>query len=62
MSAQSPSARSRATPPIAEVVQVAVPDLGATGAAKILARHVEERTGPKLDEAEVVVSGGRGLG
>jgi electron transfer flavoprotein alpha subunit len=25
-------------------------------------RHVEERTGPKLDEAEVVVSGGRGLG
>jgi electron transfer flavoprotein alpha subunit len=25
-------------------------------------RHVEERSGPKLDEAEVVVSGGRGLG
>jgi electron transfer flavoprotein alpha subunit len=24
--------------------------------------HVEELTGPKLDEAEVVVSGGRGLG
>ncbi len=35
---------------------------GATNAAKILARHVEERTGPKLDEADVVVSGGRGLG
>ena len=33
-----------------------------TGTAKILERHVEERTGPKLDEAEVVVSGGRGLG
>ena len=27
-----------------------------------MARHVEERTGPKLDEAAVVVSGGRGLG
>ncbi len=39
-----------------------VPDLGATGAAKILDRHVEERAGPKLDEADVVVSGGRGLG
>jgi electron transfer flavoprotein alpha subunit len=25
-------------------------------------RHVEETTGPKLDEAAVVVSGGRGLG
>ncbi|MGB0148732.1 MAG: electron transfer flavoprotein subunit alpha/FixB family protein [Ilumatobacteraceae bacterium] len=24
--------------------------------------HVEESTGPKLDEADVVVSGGRGLG
>ena len=27
-----------------------------------LNRHVEEATGPKLDEAAVVVSGGRGLG
>ena len=27
-----------------------------------MARHGEERTGPKLDEAAVVVSGGRGLG
>jgi electron transfer flavoprotein alpha subunit len=45
-----------------QVVPVAVPELGATGAAKVLGRHVEERTGPKLDEAEVVVSGGRGLG
>ena len=39
-----------------------MPDLGASNAATVLARHVEERTGPKLDEAEVVVSGGRGLG
>jgi electron transfer flavoprotein alpha subunit len=46
----------------ADVVAAAVPDLGATGAAKVLDRHVEERAGPKLDEADVVVSGGRGLG
>ena len=29
---------------------------------KVIDRHVEEATGPKLDEAAVVVSGGRGLG
>src|SRR3954447_8798224 len=45
-----------------EVASLPVPDLGAAGAAKIVQRHVEERTGPKLDEAAVVVSGGRGLG
>jgi electron transfer flavoprotein alpha subunit len=45
-----------------EVVTVTVPDVGAEGAAKITERHVEERSGPKLDEAAVVVSGGRGLG
>jgi electron transfer flavoprotein alpha subunit len=39
-----------------------VPELGAEGAAKVLASHVEESEGPKLDEAAVVVSGGRGLG
>src|SRR6516164_9758382 len=32
------------------------------GGSKIVGRHVEERSGPKLDEAAVVVSGGRGLG
>jgi electron transfer flavoprotein alpha subunit len=46
----------------AQVVAAAVPELGATNGAKVIARHAEERTGPKLDEAEVVVSGGRGLG
>jgi electron transfer flavoprotein alpha subunit len=46
----------------AEVVSVPAPDTGATGAAKVTARHVEERSGPKLDEASVIVSGGRGLG
>jgi len=34
----------------------------AEGGAKVTNRHVEESTGPKLDEAAVVVSGGRGLG
>jgi electron transfer flavoprotein alpha subunit len=46
----------------AEVVAVPVPDLGATGTAQITAVHVEETSGPKLDEAAIVVSGGRGLG
>jgi len=46
-----------------EVVAADVPgDLGAVNAAKVVARHVEEQSGPKLDEADVVVSGGRGLG
>ena len=45
-----------------EVVAIEAPDAGATNAAKIKQKHVEERTGPKLDEAAVVVSGGRGLG
>ena len=46
----------------AAVTAVAVPDLGATGSAQVVAVHVEETTGPKLDEANIVVAGGRGLG
>jgi electron transfer flavoprotein alpha subunit len=46
----------------AAVVAAPVPDLGASGAATVTGVHVEEHSGPKLDEAEVVVSGGRGLG
>ena len=46
----------------AAVESLSVPDVGATGAAKITNRHIEEKTGPSLDDAEVVVSGGRGLG
>jgi electron transfer flavoprotein alpha subunit len=45
------------------VVEAApVPDLGAAGAATVKGVHVEESSGPKLDEANIVVSGGRGLG
>jgi electron transfer flavoprotein alpha subunit len=46
----------------AAVVEIPMPDAGRAGEAKVLARHVEEREGPKLEEAEVVVSGGRGIG
>jgi electron transfer flavoprotein alpha subunit len=43
----------------AAVEAIDVPD---AGQAKVVERHVEERSGPQLDEAAVVVSGGRGLG
>ena len=46
----------------AEVVAVADVNAGRGADAKLLERHVEEREGPKLEEATIVVSGGRGLG
>jgi electron transfer flavoprotein alpha subunit len=46
----------------AEVATLEVPALGAVDGAQIKDRHIEEREGPQLDEAAVVVSGGRGLG
>jgi electron transfer flavoprotein alpha subunit len=46
----------------AAVSELSVPDLGATGAAVVTSRFVEEKTGPSLDDADVVVAGGRGLG
>ena len=46
----------------AEVVAVTGADAGRAAEAKVLERHVEEQIGPKLEDAEVVVSGGRGLG
>jgi electron transfer flavoprotein alpha subunit len=46
----------------AAVTAAPVPDVASTNTAKVVERHVEERSGPKLDEAAVVVSGGRGLG
>lgn len=45
-----------------EVVRVELPETGQTDAAAIGERHVEAQSGPKLDDAPVVVSGGRGLG
>jgi len=46
----------------AAVAALEVPETGATGSATVDTSHAEERTGPSLDEAGVVVSGGRGLG
>jgi electron transfer flavoprotein alpha subunit len=46
----------------AEVVPVGAVDIGPAGLATVLERHVEEQVGPKLEDAEIVVSGGRGLG
>ncbi len=46
----------------AAVTAAPVPELGATGTAQVVAVHVEASSGPKLDEAAIVVSGGRGLG
>ena len=41
-------------------VDVTIPDT--LGAATVIEHHEEEAAGPKLDEAKVVVAGGRGLG
>lgn len=46
----------------ASVSELAVPELGATGTARVVDSFVEQSAGPKLDEAAIVVSGGRGLG
>jgi electron transfer flavoprotein alpha subunit len=46
----------------AAVETIAVPDGGKSAGATVVNRHVEEREGPSLDEAAIVVSGGRGLG
>ncbi len=46
----------------AEIVNVGATDAGRAAEAKVLDRHVEEQQGPKLEEASVVVSGGRGIG
>ena len=46
----------------ATVAAVAAVDAGRAGEAKVLEVFEEEQTGPKLEEAQVVVSGGRGIG
>jgi electron transfer flavoprotein alpha subunit len=51
-----PAEEGNATTP--EVVRVDAEQ----GTATVVERHVEEHQGPVLDEADVVVSGGRGLG
>lgn len=48
--------------PSATVVAAPAEDAGSSAGATITTSHVEERTGPKLEDATVVVSGGRGLG
>ena len=45
-----------------EIVTLPVPALGASAGAVVTCRHSEQRSGPSLDEAAVVVAGGRGLG
>ncbi len=45
-----------------DVVAVAAPDTGHSGSAQIVERHAETSEGPKLEEAAVIVAGGRGMG
>jgi len=44
------------------VVEVVAPDTGHSGSATVIERHAERSEGPKLEEAEIIVSGGRGMG
>ena len=46
----------------AEIANVGAVDAGRAADAKVLEKHVEEQQGPKLEEATIVVSGGRGIG
>lgn len=46
----------------AEVSDLDVPELGSSSGAVVTDSFTEESEGPKLDEAAVVVAGGRGLG
>ena len=48
--------------PAPEVVTVHLPDVGHSGSATVVSRHAEAAAGPDLGAADVVVSGGRGLG
>jgi electron transfer flavoprotein alpha subunit len=44
------------------VSMIDLPDIGHAGSGAITGRHAERAEGPKLEEAAVVVAGGRGLG
>ncbi|WP_298448029.1 electron transfer flavoprotein subunit alpha/FixB family protein, partial [Ferrimicrobium sp.] len=59
---KSVAAEPTATPSNPEVRSLSVEADAQANRAVITSSHAEERQGPKLDEAEVVVSGGRGLG
>ena len=50
------------TSTVPQVVVVTAPDTGHAGTAVIDSRHAEESAGPDLAVADIVVSGGRGLG
>jgi electron transfer flavoprotein alpha subunit len=45
-----------------EVIAVAMPELGHPGSALVTSRHAEASEGPRLEDAEVIVAGGRGMG
>jgi electron transfer flavoprotein alpha subunit len=60
--AEDPDATGTHSGAPAEVVELVGGELGRTGCARITSHHVEAQEGPQLDQAEVVVSGGRGLG
>ena len=47
--------------PAPQVAAVSLPDVGGSGAV-VTERHARERKGPDLEEAAVIISGGRGLG
>ncbi|MCP3977121.1 MAG: electron transfer flavoprotein subunit alpha/FixB family protein [bacterium] len=44
------------------VTTLELPDVGHAGDVEVLSQHVEESSGPDLEAAAVVVSGGRGIG
>lgn len=44
------------------VVAVTAPETGHSGSANVVERHAEVSEGPRLEDAEVIVSGGRGMG
>jgi electron transfer flavoprotein alpha subunit len=47
--------------PAPSVTAVELPDVGSS-AAKVTGSHTEEKEGPQLEDAAIIVSGGRGLG
>ncbi|HET7481558.1 MAG TPA: electron transfer flavoprotein subunit alpha/FixB family protein [Actinomycetota bacterium] len=55
----APEPDTSAGEPTVQQIDIAVPD--ETKRAKRVERHEEEASGPKLEEAPVVISGGRGL-